>query len=94
MSSHVSSGDLEKEKLQLTPIQMMDRDYKDKLPAMQVEFIDTICLPVYTNLVKLSDNLQPMLHGKLIPLSQHFLTCSLRQAVNKIEKTGAKLLLM
>ena len=46
---------------------MMDRDYKDKLPAMQVEFIDTICLPVYTNLVKLSDNLQPMLHGKLIP---------------------------
>ena len=24
----VSSGDLEKEKLQLTPIQMMDRDYK------------------------------------------------------------------
>ena len=67
---------------------------QDKLPAMQVEFIDTICLPVYTNLVKLSDNLQPMLHGKLIPLSQHFLTCSLRQAVNKIEKTGAKLLLM
>ena len=63
----LSSGDLEKEKLQLTPIQMMDRDYKDKLPAMQVEFIDTICLPVYTNLVKLSDNLQPMLHGKLIP---------------------------
>ena len=73
---------MEKEKLQLTPIQMMDRDYKvradlitvvtltplslqDKLPAMQVEFIDTICLPVYTNLVKLSDNLQPMLHGKL-----------------------------
>ena len=45
---------------------MMDRDYKDKLPAMQVEFIDTICLPVYTNLVKLSDNLQPMLHGKIL----------------------------
>lgn len=44
---------------------MMDRDYKDKLPAMQVEFIDSICLPVYTNLVKLSDSLQPMLTGKL-----------------------------
>ena len=51
------SGDLEKKELQLTPIQMMDRDYKDKLPAMQVEFIDSICLPVYTNLVKLSDSL-------------------------------------
>ena len=69
----MSSGDLEKEKLQLTPIQMMDRDYKDKLPAMQVEFIDTICLPVYTNLVKLSDNLQPMLHGKLITNIAHLL---------------------
>ena len=44
---------------------------QDKLPAMQVEFIDTICLPVYTNLVKLSDNLQPMLHGKIIPDIAH-----------------------
>ena len=29
-------GDLEKEELHLDPIPMMDRDYKDKLPAMQV----------------------------------------------------------
>jgi len=56
-------GDLEKQELHLSPIPMMDRDYKDKLPAMQVEFIDQICLPVYQNLITLSDNLQPMLTG-------------------------------
>ena len=94
-------GDLEKQELHLSPIPMMDRDYKvyftrtlwtnlpdfswclsyiwasseklididifqDKLPAMQVEFIDQICLPVYQNLITLSDNLQPMLTGKTI----------------------------
>ena len=26
---------------------MMDRDKKDKLPMMQVGFIDSICMPVY-----------------------------------------------
>lgn len=26
---------------------MMDRDKKDELPKMQVEFIDAICTPVY-----------------------------------------------
>ena len=31
---------------------------------MQVEFIDSICLPVYKNLIILSDHLQPMLTGK------------------------------
>merc|ERR1719350_1298439 len=56
-------GDLEKEELHLDPIPMMDREYKDKLPAMQVEFIDQICLPVYKNLIVMSDHLQPMLTG-------------------------------
>ena len=27
---------------------MMDRDKKDQLPKMQVGFIDSICLPVYS----------------------------------------------
>ena len=35
MTSHVK-GDLEKQELHLNPIPMMYRDYKDKLPAMQV----------------------------------------------------------
>ena len=26
---------------------MMDRDRKDELPEMQINFIDSICLPVY-----------------------------------------------
>lgn len=26
---------------------MMDREKKDELPQMQVEFIDVICLPLY-----------------------------------------------
>ena len=40
-------GDLEKEKLHIKPIDIMNRDKKDELPSMQVGFIDTICLPVY-----------------------------------------------
>ncbi|GFQ69598.1 piggyBac transposable element-derived protein 4 [Trichonephila clavata] len=40
-------GDLEKERLKEQPIAMMDREKKDELPAMQVGFIDCICLPVY-----------------------------------------------
>ena len=32
----------------------------------QVEFIDQICLPVYKNLIVMSDHLQPMLTGKTI----------------------------
>ena len=32
-------GDLEKEKLQVEPIDMMNREKKDKLPSMQVGFI-------------------------------------------------------
>ena len=32
-------GDLEKEKLQVEPIDMMNREKKDKLPSMQVSLI-------------------------------------------------------
>ncbi|XP_018023644.1 dual 3',5'-cyclic-AMP and -GMP phosphodiesterase 11-like isoform X3 [Hyalella azteca] len=56
-------GDIEKEKLKITPIDMMNRDKRDKLPAMQVNFIDTICLPVYENLAEVSSDLQPLLDG-------------------------------
>ena len=31
---------------------MMDREQKDKLPDMQVGFIDSICLPVYEVRIK------------------------------------------
>nr|KAG5710172.1 hypothetical protein BaRGS_006691 [Batillaria attramentaria] len=46
-SEFFEQGDLEKERLKIQPMEMMDREKKDKLPVMQVGFIDAICLPVY-----------------------------------------------
>ncbi|XP_013179928.1 PREDICTED: dual 3',5'-cyclic-AMP and -GMP phosphodiesterase 11 isoform X2 [Papilio xuthus] len=54
-------GDLERHNLNLTPIDIMNRDKEDELPAMQVKFIDTICLPIYEAFAVLSPALQPML---------------------------------
>ena len=56
-------GDLEKSHLKVEPIDMMNREKKDKLPAMQVDFIDSICSPVYKSFASMSDRLQPMLDG-------------------------------
>ena len=58
-------GDLEKKHLKIEPIDMMNREKVDKLPAMQVDFIDSICLPVYKAFAKLSDTLEPLLEGCL-----------------------------
>nr|XP_042906908.1 cGMP-specific 3',5'-cyclic phosphodiesterase [Parasteatoda tepidariorum] len=58
-------GDLEKERLKEQPIAMMDRDRKDELPAMQVDFIDCICLPVYEALTEVQPTLSPLLEGCL-----------------------------
>ncbi|CAG9564788.1 unnamed protein product [Danaus chrysippus] len=54
-------GDLERQNLNLTPIDIMNRDKEDQLPAMQVKFIDSICLPIYEAFAVLSPTLQPML---------------------------------
>ncbi|KFM65357.1 cGMP-specific 3',5'-cyclic phosphodiesterase, partial [Stegodyphus mimosarum] len=56
-------GDLEKERLKEQPIAMMDREKKGELPAMQVGFIDCICLPVYEALTKVQPALKPLLEG-------------------------------
>ena len=61
-------GDLEKEELNLEPIPMMDREKRERLPHMQVNFIDEICLPVYESLNAASNHLSPMLQGKVISL--------------------------
>ncbi len=42
---------------------MMNREKKDRLPTMQVDFINSICQPVYESLSSLSDSLCPMLAG-------------------------------
>ncbi|XP_064091745.1 dual 3',5'-cyclic-AMP and -GMP phosphodiesterase 11-like isoform X1 [Macrobrachium nipponense] len=56
-------GDIEKQELKITPIDMMNREKKDKLPMMQVGFIDSICLPVYEAFAKLSPELKTLLEG-------------------------------
>ena len=56
-------GDLEKSHLQVEPVDMMHRAKKNELPAMQVDFIDTICSPVYVAFAKMSDRLNPLLEG-------------------------------
>ncbi|GIX76475.1 dual 3',5'-cyclic-AMP and -GMP phosphodiesterase 11 [Caerostris extrusa] len=59
---NTKKGDVEKQ-LKLEPIDIMNRDKKDKLPLMQVAFIDSICLPVYEAFAIISDKLGPLLEG-------------------------------
>ncbi|XP_077546294.1 dual 3',5'-cyclic-AMP and -GMP phosphodiesterase 11-like [Haemaphysalis longicornis] len=56
-------GDMEKQELNLQPIDMMNREKKDQLPAMQLGFIDSICLPLYRSFATLNDRLYPLLEG-------------------------------
>ncbi|GAB6024627.1 hypothetical protein CHUAL_009771 [Chamberlinius hualienensis] len=62
-SEFFEQGDIEKQELKITPIDMMDRDKKDQLPSMQVNFIDSICLPLYEAFARLSPKLTPLLEG-------------------------------
>ncbi|KAH9492518.1 Dual 3',5'-cyclic-AMP and -GMP phosphodiesterase 11 [Bulinus truncatus] len=62
-SEFFEQGDIEKETLNLTPIAMMDREQADKLPALQVGFIDDICMPVYEAISKISSRLTPLFEG-------------------------------
>ncbi|KAK7066492.1 cGMP-specific 3',5'-cyclic phosphodiesterase [Halocaridina rubra] len=62
-SEFFEQGDIEKEELKITPIDMMNREKKDKLPQMQVGFIDSICMPVYEVFAKLNPELKTLLDG-------------------------------
>ncbi|KAK3091837.1 hypothetical protein FSP39_023062 [Pinctada imbricata] len=62
-SEFFEQGDMEKTQLKIKPSDMMDRDKKDKLPVMQVGFIDTICMPVYQAIAKISPRLAPLMEG-------------------------------
>ncbi|XP_055875017.1 dual 3',5'-cyclic-AMP and -GMP phosphodiesterase 11-like isoform X2 [Biomphalaria glabrata] len=62
-SEFFEQGDIEKKTLNLTPIPMMDRAQSDKLPDLQVGFIDDICMPVYKAISKVSPKLNPLLEG-------------------------------
>ncbi|EGI67624.1 Dual 3',5'-cyclic-AMP and -GMP phosphodiesterase 11 [Acromyrmex echinatior] len=49
-SEFFEQGDIERRTLNITPIDIMNREKEDQLPMMQVGFIDSICLPIYENL--------------------------------------------
>ncbi|XP_029927968.1 dual 3',5'-cyclic-AMP and -GMP phosphodiesterase 11A [Myripristis murdjan] len=59
-SEFFEQGDRERSELKLTPAAIFDRNRKDELPALQLEWIDGICKPLYQALVKLNRKLQPM----------------------------------
>lgn len=46
-SEFFEQGDMERHELNITPIDIMNREKEDQLPTMQVGFIDFICLPIY-----------------------------------------------
>ncbi|KAI3356256.1 hypothetical protein L3Q82_017500 [Scortum barcoo] len=60
-SEFFEQGDRERSELKLTPSAIFDRNRKDELPGLQLEWIDGICTPLYETLVKLNPKLQPML---------------------------------
>ncbi|XP_072766046.1 dual 3',5'-cyclic-AMP and -GMP phosphodiesterase 11 isoform X2 [Anoplolepis gracilipes] len=62
-SEFFEQGDIERRTLNITPIDIMNREKEDQLPMMQVGFIDSICLPIYEAFAQLSDKLLPLVDG-------------------------------
>ncbi|XP_044579332.1 dual 3',5'-cyclic-AMP and -GMP phosphodiesterase 11-like isoform X2 [Cotesia glomerata] len=62
-SEFFEQGDIERRTLNITPIDIMNREKEDQLPLMQVGFIDSICLPIYEAFALLSDKLNPLMEG-------------------------------
>ncbi|XP_034731046.1 dual 3',5'-cyclic-AMP and -GMP phosphodiesterase 11A [Etheostoma cragini] len=62
-SEFFEQGDRERSELKLTPAAIFDRNRKDELPALQLEWIDGICKPLYQAMLKLNRKLQPMVDG-------------------------------
>ncbi|XP_004701771.1 dual 3',5'-cyclic-AMP and -GMP phosphodiesterase 11A [Echinops telfairi] len=60
-SEFFEQGDRERSELKLTPSAIFDRNRKDELPRLQLEWIDSICMPLYQALVKVNAKLKPML---------------------------------
>uniref|UniRef100_A0A3Q3JB53 Phosphodiesterase n=1 Tax=Monopterus albus TaxID=43700 RepID=A0A3Q3JB53_MONAL len=59
-SEFFEQGDRERSEPKLTPGAIFDRNRKDEVPALQLEWIDGICKPLYKALLKLNRKLQPM----------------------------------
>ncbi|XP_051987571.1 cGMP-specific 3',5'-cyclic phosphodiesterase isoform X2 [Xyrauchen texanus] len=56
-------GDKERRELNIEPIDLMNREKQDKIPTMQVSFIDAICIQLYEALTGISESCFPLLDG-------------------------------
>ncbi|KAM4537191.1 cGMP-specific 3',5'-cyclic phosphodiesterase isoform 4-T4 [Odontesthes bonariensis] len=56
-------GDKERRELNIEPIDLMNREKRDKIPSMQVSFIDSICIQLYETLAGMSEYCSPLLEG-------------------------------
>lgn len=56
-------GDRERKELNIEPADLMNREKKNKIPSMQVGFIDAICLQLYEALTHVSEDCLPLLDG-------------------------------
>ncbi|XP_060681328.1 dual 3',5'-cyclic-AMP and -GMP phosphodiesterase 11A [Hemiscyllium ocellatum] len=62
-SEFFEQGDRERVELKLTPAAIFDRNRKDELPGLQLEWIDGICKPLFEALAKLNGKVQPLVNG-------------------------------
>uniref|UniRef100_UPI00398ED1DF dual 3',5'-cyclic-AMP and -GMP phosphodiesterase 11A n=1 Tax=Pristiophorus japonicus TaxID=55135 RepID=UPI00398ED1DF len=62
-SEFFEQGDRERAELKLTPAAIFDRNRKDELPGLQLEWIDGICKPLFEALAKLNGRVQPLVNG-------------------------------
>ncbi|XP_075943306.1 cGMP-specific 3',5'-cyclic phosphodiesterase isoform X2 [Anarhichas minor] len=56
-------GDKERQELNIEPTDLMNREKRDKIPSMQVSFIDAICTQLYETLAGMSEYCSPLLEG-------------------------------
>ncbi|KAM9827138.1 cGMP-specific 3',5'-cyclic phosphodiesterase isoform 1-T1 [Neosynchiropus ocellatus] len=56
-------GDKERRELNIIPSDLMNREKRDKIPSMQVSFIDAICTQLYETLAGMSEFCSPLLEG-------------------------------
>uniref|UniRef100_S4R9H4 Phosphodiesterase n=1 Tax=Petromyzon marinus TaxID=7757 RepID=S4R9H4_PETMA len=62
-SEFFDQGDRERQELHVEPTDMMNREKRDKIPTIQVGFIDGICLPLYEALSCVFPACAPLLSG-------------------------------
>ncbi|XP_078716056.1 cGMP-specific 3',5'-cyclic phosphodiesterase isoform X2 [Lampetra fluviatilis] len=62
-SEFFDQGDRERQELHVEPMDMMNREKRDKIPTIQVGFIDGICLPLYEALSCVFPACAPLLSG-------------------------------